>query len=137
MPELEEIHGSGEAGVPETIGSVTMKRLIAKEKTSQDLSSASLSYEDVTTNRKKFLSATIHFSAAVNQTVEVFVIDPDSNYTVRIATQTLTAAEDVVLVPTIGEEYIVAGTDKFKITCTNSGTPSVIAYVTLRLEDLG
>lgn len=157
MPDIEEEHGLEEAGEPPIAGTVTidpatitagndasilakdttLKRPLIKEKTSQDLSSAALSYEDVASNKKKFHSVTIHFSSQVNQTVEVFIIDPDTNYTTKIASEALESAEDVVLAPSTGEEYIIDGTDKFKITCTNNTSPAVIAYLTLRLEDLG
>lgn len=137
MPELEERLGSEETGETTSIGSVVMSRRIIKEQTSQDLSSAPLAYTTLAMNKRKLLSATIHFSAPISQTVKFSIVDANSNYTVIISESSVAGIDDIVIVPAGGEEYILDGSDQFKIECTNTGTPASIAYVTIRMEYLG
>ena len=102
--------------------------------TSQDLSSAALSYTSSTNRKFKLEEVTIHFSVAVTETV---TITRDSahgaNYDQILKKRPLIAEQDYVFRPE-GECNFQDG-DEVKVECTNANNVG-IAYCTIKRSEI-
>lgn len=108
---------------------------LCKDKTSsQDLSSAALSYTTDYGRKRKIESISIHFSVAVTETITVTLDSATgANYDVVLDTTSLVAGTDYIFRPQ-GELNLQVG-DEIKVACTNANTTG-IAYLAIKASEM-
>lgn len=109
------------------------KTQIYKQRGTQDLSAGALSLEFEAPFDCYYKQATIGFASAVSQTAAVTKnSEAGSAYDVPLDSSALISATSYVHDP--GEKVPLKKGDKITLSCTNSGTPSIVASAEIIFE---
>ena len=104
------------------------------KQTSQDLSSAALSYTTSFGRKFKLEQITIHASVAITETITVtFISASGANYNVVLTSRDLVGEQDFIFRPQ-GECNFQAG-DEVKVQCTNANTTGIV-YATIKTSEM-
>lgn len=110
-------------------------RALKPDKTSsQDLSSAALSYTTDYARRARIESISLHASVAITETVTITLVSVNgANYDVVLVKRNLVSEQDLVFRPS-GDLNLQAG-DKIKVQCTKANSTGTV-YVTIKASEL-
>ena len=110
------------------MGDLDIDALITRFTASQDLSLGALDAVSAFVGDYRLSHVQLHFSAAVTQTIKV-IIDSGAgaNYDTVLVEELIVNMEDFVYIP--DSELFLKSQDQIRVQCTNTGTPSSVAYV--------
>lgn len=115
-------------------GNVSTAMTIVRKESSQDLSSAVLSYTTNFAAKTRVKSIMLHASGNITETV-TFTFDSKTgvNYDTTLASESLTAEANLLYIP--DSDLILESGDELHLACSNNGTSNIV-YVTVLAETI-
>jgi hypothetical protein len=102
--------------------------------TSQDLSSAALSYTTTVTQPFQLEAILFHFSVAVTEKITITLDSVNgANYDTVLRTINVNSATDAVYIPDSKINFYAG--DKIKIACTNANATGTV-YATIKMSEV-